>query len=218
MQLEELQTVWETQTERPVFTVNNFGLHLALYQVRERARRRLFWGGYFINFVCSLLALAALLVMYVVFFFKKPVDDVLMTGWDDLAFLVAAVALSLSASSMYLSRRKHEQGQCVFAPSLRQEIERGIAQIDFEIYTDSSWSAWRNAALTALATILGGWEFLRLTGVSRPWEVVWVVGAIVVATFVTLVPYSRHAVKQGLQRKRVLEELLAKLEENPAGS
>src|SRR5262245_27586824 len=82
MQLEELQTIWETQTEQPVFTVNNFGLHLALYQDRERARRRLFWGGYFINFVVSVLALVGLLVMYVVFFFKKPVDDVLMTGWD----------------------------------------------------------------------------------------------------------------------------------------
>jgi hypothetical protein len=217
MQLEELQAIWETQTERPVFTVNDFGLHLALYQVRERARRRLFWGGYFINFVCSLLGLVGLLAMYVVFFFKDPLDGVLMNGWDDLAFLVAGSAIALSASSMYTSRRKHEQDQSVFAPSLRQEIERGIAQIDFEISSDSSWSAWRNAALTALATILGGWEFCRLTGDHRPWEVIWVVGGIVVAMFLTLVPVSRQAVKQGLRRKRVLEGLRAKLDENAAG-
>jgi hypothetical protein len=31
MQLEELQAIWETQTERPVFSINDFGLHLALY-------------------------------------------------------------------------------------------------------------------------------------------------------------------------------------------
>ena len=143
MQLEELQAIWETQTERPVFTVNDFGLHFALYQVRERARRRLFWGAYFIGFVGSLVGLVILFVMFFLFYFKDPVDGVLMNAWDDLAFLVAAIAILLCASSMYMSRRKHEKDQCVFAPSLRQEIERGIAQIDHEIFTDTSGIAWQ---------------------------------------------------------------------------
>jgi hypothetical protein len=218
MELEELQAIWETQTERPGFSVNDFGLHLALYQVRERARRRLFWGGYFIGFVCSLLGLVALLVLFVVFYIKDPANDFPMNAWDYLAFLVAAIAIVLSASLMYMSRRKHEKDQSVFAPSLRQEIERGIAQIDFEISTDSGWSAWRNAAFTGLATILGSWEFCRLTGDPRPWDVIWVVGGIVVAIFAALVPVSRLSAKQGQRRKRVLEGLLAKLDENPAGS
>jgi hypothetical protein len=38
MRLEELQAIWETQAERPVFAVNDFGMHFALYQLRERAR------------------------------------------------------------------------------------------------------------------------------------------------------------------------------------
>ena len=41
---------------------------------------------------------------------------------------------------------------------------------------------------------------------------------LVVAMFVALVPASRQAVKEGLRRKRALEGLLAKLDENPAGS
>jgi hypothetical protein len=41
---------------------------------------------------------------------------------------------------------------------------------------------------------------------------------LVVATFVALVPASRQTVKQGLQRKRALEGLRAKLDENHAGS
>ena len=218
MQLEELQAIWETQTERPVFSVNDFGLHLALYQVRERARRRLFWGGYFIGFVCSLLGLVVLLVLFVVFYFKDPANDFPMNAWDGLAFLVAAIAIVLCASSMYTSRRKHEKDQSVFAPSLRQEIERGIAQIDFEISTDTSGMAWRNAALVSLAAILMGWEAGRLNGDPLPWEVLWMIGGLVVATFVALVPASRQAVKEGLRRKRALEGLLAKLDENPAGS
>jgi hypothetical protein len=218
MQLEELQAIWETQTERPVFSVNDFGLHLALYQARERARRRLFWGGYFFGFVGTLLGLVILLVMFVLFYFKDLVDDFPMNAWDGLAFFVAAVAISLCTLSMYTSRRKHEKAQSVFAPSLRQEIERGIAQIDFEIFTDTSGFAWRNAALVGLAAILIGWEAGRLKGDPLPWEVLWMTVALVVATFVALVPASRQTVKQGLRRKRVLEGLLAKLDENPAGS
>jgi hypothetical protein len=218
MQLEELKEIWETQAERPVFLMNDIGLHLALYQSRERARRRLFWGGYFINFVVSLLTLVGLLVMYVVFFFNELADGVLMNNWDDMAFLVALIAIAASALSMYTSCRKHEQGQSEFAPSLRKEIDRGIAQIDFEIYTDSSWSAWRNASLVALGTILGGWEFCRMMGDPRPWEVLWVVGGIVIVMFLALVPASQKAVKQGLRRKEVLEGLREKLDENPVES
>ena len=75
MQLEELQAIWETQTERPVFMVNDFGLHLALYQVRERARRRLFWGGYFISYIGSLVGIVVLLVLFVAFYFKDAAKD-----------------------------------------------------------------------------------------------------------------------------------------------
>jgi len=218
MLLEELPAIRETQTKRPVSLVNDFGLHLELYQNRQRARRRHFWGSYLIGFICSLLGLVGLFVMFVLFFFKGPAGSFLMNSWDDVAFIVAAISIVYCASSMYMSRRKHEQDQSVFAPSLRREIERGIAQIDFEISTDSGWSAWRNAAFTGLATILGSWEFCRLTGDPRPWDVIWVVGGIVVAIFAALVPVSRLSVKEGQRRKRVLEGLLAKLDENSAGS
>jgi hypothetical protein len=218
MQLEELQAIWETQTERPVFSVNDFGLHLALYQVRERARRRLFWGCYLPAFVGSLVGLVILLALFVAFYLKDAANDFPMNAWDGLAFLVAAIAIVLCASSMYLGRRKHEKDQSVFAPSLRQEIERGIAQIDFEIFTDTSGMAWRNAALGSLAAILMGWEAGRLNGNPLPWEVLWMIGGLVVATFVALVPASRQAVKEGVRRKRALEGLRAKLDENPAGS
>jgi hypothetical protein len=216
MQLEELQAIWETQTERPVFSVNDFGLHLALYQVRERARRRLFWGGYFIGFVCSLLGLVILLALFVAFYFKDPANDFPMNAWDGLAFLVAAIAIVLSASSMYTSRRKHEKDQSVFAPSLRQEIERGIAQIDFE--TSTGTVVWRYVALFYLAAILFCWEVGRLNGNPLPWNVLWMTGWLVFAPFVALVPANRQARKEGLRRKRALERLRAKLDENSAGS
>lgn len=218
MQLEELKAIWETQTERPRFSVNDFGLHLALYQIRERARRRLFWGCYFPGFVGSLLGLAALLVLFLIFYLNDSDDDFSMDAWDVLAFLVAAIALVYCTWSMVTSRRKHEQEQSVFAPSLRQEIELGIAQIDFEISTDTSGRAWRFAALICLAALLMSWEIGRLNGDRLPWNVLWMSGGLVVATFLAMIPASRQAMKEGLRRKQALEGLLAKLDENPAAA
>jgi len=218
MQLEELKAIWETQTERPGFSVNDFGLHMELYRTRERARRLFFWGGYFPGFVCSLLGLVGLLVLFVVFHIKPAGNDFPMNAWDGLAFLVAASALVLCASLMVTNRRKHEKDQSVIAPSLRQEIERGIAQIDFEISSDTGKMAWRYTTLICLATILFCWEVGRLNGEPLPWNVLWMTGWLVFVPFVTLVPANRQAVKEGLRRKEVLEGLLAKLDENPAGS
>jgi hypothetical protein len=221
MQYEELQAIWETQTKRPVFAVNEFGLHMELYRTRDRARRQLFWGGYFPGFVCSLLGLVGLLVLFVVFYFKDVKDaanDFPMNVWDGLVFLVAGSALVLGASSMFTRRRKHEQEQSVFAPSLRQEIERGIAQIDFETSTDASRMVLRYVALFWLAAILFCWEVGRLNGNPLPWKVLWMTVPMVVVTIMALVPASRQAMKEGLRRKRALEGLLAKLNENAAGS
>jgi hypothetical protein len=217
MRLEELQAIWATQSDRPVFAVNEFGLHMELYRTRDRARRRLFWGSYFPGFVGSLTGVAILLVLFVAFYFKDATKDFPMNAWDGLAFLVAATAIVLCAWSMYASRRKHEMGQSVFAPSLRQEIERGIAQIDFEIFTATSAHAWRLAALVSIGAILMGWEAGRLNGDPLPWEILWANVGLVVATFVSLVPMSRRLVKQGLQRRRALEAILAKLDEKPTG-
>ena len=110
MRLEELQAIWETQADRPVFAVNEFGLHLELYRTRERARRRLFWGAYFPGLVGSLVGLVILLVLFISFYLKNAAKDFPMNAWDTLAFLVAAGAVVLSASSMY-ARSKHERSR-----------------------------------------------------------------------------------------------------------
>ena len=110
MQLEELQAIWETQTERPRFSVNDFGLHLALYQIRERDRRRLFWGGYFPAYVGSLVGLVALLLFFLAFYFKPAANDFPMNAWDGLVFLVAGVRLVLGASSMFTQPPKTREG------------------------------------------------------------------------------------------------------------
>jgi hypothetical protein len=219
MRFEEVLTIWETQEKRPVFAFNDFGLHLALYQTRDRARRHLFWGSYFPFFVGSLFMVGAFAVVTLSFLLQGQEERFPLSLWDALASLVAAIALALCASSMYASRRNHENAQSVFAPSLRQEIERGIGQVEFEILTHTGPSAWRNVIVCGLGAILLIWETGRLNGDLSPWNTLWPIAGVVVATLVAAVARRRRVKeKKLLPQKRALEALRAKLDEKPNGS
>jgi hypothetical protein len=218
MLFEEVQAIWETQAERPVFAFNDFGLHLALYQTRDRARRRLFWGSYFPFFVGSLFMLAAFALVLLTFLLQGQGERFPLSPWDAVASVVAAIAFALCASSMYASRRKHEDAQRVFAPSLRQEIERGIAQVEFAIFTHTGRPAWRNIVVSGLGGILLIWETGRLNGDMLPWNL-WPIVGVVVAVLVTNAQRVRRAKeKKLLPQKRALEALRAKLDQKPNGS
>jgi nitrate reductase gamma subunit len=214
MRFEELQAVWETQTDQPLFSINPFGLHMALYQQRERARRRLFWGVNFPYYVGSLFMLGTLVVIFASFYS----NDLPMESGDWVAFLVAAGSLLFAASSMYVSRRKHEQEQNMLAPSLRQEIDRGLAQLEFEVGTHTGRERWRNSVFVGLGMMLLCWEVGRLKGNPAPWDMALFVLAVIIATGVVTHFVGRRYQAGRLPRKRALEALRAKLDEGGAPS
>ena len=219
MQYDELQAIWETQRQRPVFAVNDFGLHMELYRTRERARRRLFWGDVAL-LACSPFLLFFLAVPVLQFFLQRPAeqfppDELPMNLWDVLACLVGIVLVVLAVWSMYTNRRKHEKRQRVFAPSLRQEIELGIAQLDFEMSMVTSGLALRIAVAFNLAMIVLCWEVGRLNDKPLPWDLLLITVPFLVGGLMSMVPANRRAVEQALQRKCALEALRAKLDENP---
>jgi hypothetical protein len=221
MQYEELQAIWDTQGQRPVFVVNNFGLQMELYRTRERARQRLFWGGVFPLFACSPILLFFLSVPVLQFFFQAPAgqfppDELPMTVWDVLVCLAAIVLVAHAAWSMHTNRSRHEKRQKVFAPSLRQEIELGIAQLDFEISMLTTGLTWRVVMAFNLAAIVLCWEMGRLNDHPVPWDAIWVSAPILMATLLIVRPRNRQAVEQGLKRKLALEALRAKLDGNAA--
>ena len=220
MQYDELQAIWETQRRRPVFAVNDFGLHMELYRTRARARRRLFWGDVAL-FVCAPFLLFFLTVPVLEFFIQRPAeqfppDELPMNLWDVLACLVGIVLVVLAVWSMYASRRKHEKHQKMFAPSLRQEIELGIAQLDFEISMVTSGLTLRIVAAFNIAMIVLCWEVGRLNDKPLPWDLLLITVPFLVGGLVSIIPATRRAVEQALQRKRALEALRAQLDENPA--
>jgi uncharacterized membrane protein len=218
MQFEDLQAIWDTQNDRPVFSMNDSRLAVGLYQQREQSRRRLFRELFAPAYVIALSITVALGLTFLVFFVKTVtkmrLTDPQMSIWDGAALVAGMGAALAVVARMYRERRKHEGAQNVFAPSLREELERGISQLDFELSFYCTSRVWNVPALVSLATSVLLCELGRLNGESTPWTMLAVaLGGVVLSVWAGLAA-NKKVVERIEQRKRALESMRAALEEN----
>jgi uncharacterized membrane protein len=218
MQFEDLQAIWDTQNDRPVFSMNDSRLAVGLYQQREQSRRRLFRELFAPAYVIALSITVALGLTFLVFFVKTVtkmrLTDPQMSIWDGAALVAGVGAAVAVVARMYRERCKHEGAQNVFAPSLREELERGISQLDFELSFYSTSRVWTVPALVSLATSVLLCELGRLNGESTPWTMLAVALGGVVSSVWAGLAANKKAVERIEQRKRALESMRAALEEN----
>ena len=217
-QFEDLQAIWDTQNDRPVFSMNDSRLAVGLYQQREQSRRRLFRELFAPAYVIALSITVALGLTFLVFFVKTVtkmrLTDPQMSIWDGAALVAGVGAAVAVVARMYRERRKHEGAQNIFAPSLREELERGISQLDFELSFYSTSRVWNVPALVSLATSVLLCELGRLNGESTPWTMLAVsLGGVVLSVWAGLAA-NKKVVEQIEQRRRALESMRAALEEN----
>jgi hypothetical protein len=216
MEFESLQAIWDTQNDKPVFAMQDARLLVALYQQRERSRRRVFKRQFAPMYVAALLTLAVLGVVFVTFLSRSrfPHHGFPMSAWDYAGFAVAVGALLAVVVPMYLERKKHERTQEIFAPSLREELDRGIAQLDFEMGLHSNPRVMRILTLLSIIAMTLNWEEGRLSGDPTPWRL-----ALVALFFVFLggragFAARKKVMKRVLARRRALESMRAALDED----
>ena len=224
MEFENLQAIWDTQNDKPVFAMQDARLLVALYQQRERSRRRTFKREFAPVYVTAVFLLAVLGAVFASFLkieslFRRygrfPHHSSGMSAWDYVGFAVAAAALLAIVAPLYLQRKKHERTQEIFAPSLREELDRGLAQLDFESGLDSTPRVMRGLTLLLIAAVTLNWEAGRASGNPRPW------GFALVALFCLCVggcvgfaaKKIRHKKERTLERRRALESMRAALDE-----
>ena len=114
---------------------------------------------------------------------------------------------------MYAERKRHERTQKVFAPSLREELELGISQLDFEV---SLYSTPRVAGVygwMTVAVLLFTWEMGRLNGNSTSWDMVWVTILCMAAATWPALAAKKAFIERVTAHKRALEAMRAALDE-----
>jgi len=224
MEFENLQAIWDTQNDKPVFAMQDARLLVALYQQRERSRRRAFKRSFAPMYVTALLMLVVLGAVFATFLkvaslmrrYKSgfPHNGFGMSAWDYAGFAVAAVALLAIVVPMYLERKKHERTQEIFAPSLREELDRGIAQPDFVMGLESTPRVMRILTLLSIAAVIINWEAGRAAGDPTPWGLALVILFCMFLAGWGAVGAKKRMTERALERRRALESMRAALDED----
>lgn len=226
MEFENLQAIWDSQNDKPVFAMQDPRLLVALYQQRERRRRRLFKLHFAPMYGAAMLMLGVLGALVATFLriaslmrrFKGVFthNGFPISAWDYAGLAVAAGALLALVVPLYLERRKHERTQEIFAPSLREELDRGIAQVDFSMGLDTTPRVLRILTLLSIAAVIINWEAVRAAGDPKPW------GAAL-GTFLCMLlsgclgfAARKKTMQRRLARRRALESMRAALDEGAA--
>lgn len=210
--LDELMTVWRSQDAAPLHDVNQTLLHLALRQDEARLqaqRRRDAWITYIASaFLIIIMAAFATMMAYN--------DDDVIVSWDYAIPIVGAGAAMLMGILLYGSRRTQKRREQRFGDSLRDQLGRRIAQLDYEA------TAGSRLANLLLVTAFVGTTAILLAGMrvnSEPdapfddWPAI--VGMIIVSAVCSVggVWAQRHSVHRDLlPRKHRLEALLKELD------
>ena len=71
MKFDDLQAIWDTQNDKPVFAMKDARLLVALYQQREASRRRIFRQVFAPLYVVALIGLVGVGLVFVAFLMKS---------------------------------------------------------------------------------------------------------------------------------------------------
>jgi cytochrome c biogenesis protein CcdA len=127
--------------------VNQTLLHLALRQdeaKQQRWRRMERWLVYLMS-VGFVAGMALFLTAMIYFHRHRP--EKMVTGWDYALPIVGAAAALLAGGVMYLGHRAQARREQRFGESLRDQLNRGIAQLNDLATT---------ARMTLVVVLVGG--------------------------------------------------------------
>ena len=213
MNLDDLIEVWRSQDAAPLHGVNETLLRLALRQDEAKLQRARRWSRWFI-YVLAALVVAGMARR--LFLMLNRNDDVL-SGWDYAIPVAGAAAALLWVRLMHVRQRAEAVREQRFGDSLRDQINRQIAQLD------SVASMTRLAKLlgilllpivAAFTIIFASWR-MNNRSFSDPWfslPILFMICWSIICVGGTLWWTRRVVQRKTLPRKRRLEALLEELD------
>ena len=136
MNLDELMAVWRTQDTAPLHDVNKTLLQQALRQDEakmQKWRRIERWTVYVMS-AGAVAGMALFLANMILLMISRPNRNGL-TGWDLALPVVGAIAALISGRAMYVRHRAQALSEQSFGESLRDQLHRRIARLDYQATT-----------------------------------------------------------------------------------
>lgn len=190
MDFEQMQVVWDQEKRRTVYALDLEALHAS---VRRRARR----------IAAGVEAMEIGMIAISVFVAGFLASEPLLEGDDPQQYASAALLLGV-AIYLVVGRLRRRARERAFAPNLRGDLDRAIAQVDYHIHRTRTVHWW--FFLPAFLTIVIGAAFADETRSTWVW-------LPVLAAFPFGIWVARQELRCHLSRKRELESLRATLVE-----
>ncbi|MBI1177836.1 hypothetical protein GC207_10410 [bacterium] len=209
MDFEAIKVIWDSQNEKPLYALNETGLHAVL---REKSRRfgRLMFRQELETYGASLFVITVILFILVADYLglvAKVSPAVALTKWDVVALLVAIVCWAQYAILIYSGRKRQHQRERKFTSSLRDDLERDIEQTRYQI------AARKNIVRGFIPPHIGSGlvSLVIFRAMSQEWMIIPLMTAMVVALAIETRSQRRLVKREMLPRLQALESLRDKL-------
>jgi len=136
MNFDEVMSVWRSQDAAPLHGLNETRLWLGLRQdeaKRQKWRRIERWIIYVMSavFVAGMALFLANMTLLMIY--RDDMNG--LTGWDLALPVVGVVAALISGRAIYVGHRAQALREQSFGESLRDQLNRSIAQLDYQATT-----------------------------------------------------------------------------------
>ncbi len=196
MNLDDLKVIWDSQNTEPLYAIDGSGLQTMLRENTARFERRMCWQRR-LTYLGAFVAVAPMVILLLLHFVGLIQ---LQTGWDVLALFIAAAAWLQFAGRVLLGWRRQSAHARQFSSSLRDELERDIAHVSYQI-RERRRIMLGFVPPSVAALLLTGVVF-RLVGMTH-----WALLPVLALLLVNLVVESRS------QQRLVENELVPRLHE-----
>lgn len=212
MNLDDLMEVWRSQDAAPLHDVNKTLLHLALRQ--DEAKLQKAWRiERWITYAASVGIVAVMAIFLGMMILARERN--VMTGWDFVIPIVGAVAALVAGGAMYVNRKRQARREERFGESLRDQLNRRIAQLDdratrFRLTTELVLVVM--GGICPMALILLGLRVNQMPFRDNKFLVAGMMLMCVVSVAGGVWENRRQVHKDVLPRKRRLEAMLKELD------
>ena len=202
MEFEDMQVVWNSQHDQPLYGVDEVGLHKILRSKNERFHRLIYWQHIqtYGSSAFMLMAIAAILLANVSGLPGKVHSLRTLAGWEIAALLVAMVAWLQFSLCVYLGQKQQKNRERSDTQSLLEDLDREIKHTTYQIRTR------KHILMGFIPPYVGTGLFIsivfRVTGVSN-----WILSPVIVGLILGLIIESRS------QRRLIEREMVPRLSE-----
>ena len=208
MKFEDMKVIWDSQNEEPLYAVDEGGLHQMLREKAQAFKRLVFWqeAQTYGSSLFVVVMITAALIAYFTGLLER-MKGVELQAWHAVALFVGVACWAQFGLNVYFARRRQKEREARFSESLRDEIDRDLERVEFEIATRKHLA--RGFVPPHVGAFLFNWVIFRATGVE--WMMIPLV-AVMVAGFLFELRCQRRLVRNKLiPRKEELETLRDKL-------